>query len=314
MSESHAEAERATGPRLNPRGLWELLRETYREWNADNAPMLGAALAFYTTLSIAPLLIIIIGVVGIIVGKADVQSHILAEAREALGPESAAALQRLIETGYHPRRGLTATLIGLGLMVLGALRVFESLRNALNWVWGVRTDPAAGFFNAIRVRLLSFSMIMLAGLLLTLSLLASAALAAVSKIMDGAIPLPLGLYQMVDVLLSLALVTLLFALIYKFLPDVKISWSDVWMGSAVTALLFTVGKLLLGQYLGRSSVSSAYGAAGSLVVILLWVYYSAQIFFVGAEFTKVFARRYGSAITPGEYAVPLNHNCPGNPG
>jgi len=292
---------------LSLRGLGLLIRETYREWNADNAPQWGAALAFYTTFSIAPLLIIIIGFAGFIVGKAEVQGYILAEAHRTVGPESAAALQRLIDAGYQPRRGLTATFIGLGILVLGALRVFESLRLALNTLWGVRTQPGAGVGNSIRVRLLSFAMILGIGLLLMLSLLVSAGLAALTKFLHHTVPLPWAAFQMADFLISLLVVTLLFAAIYKFLPDVRIAWSDVWIGAGVTALLFTAGKLLLGLYLGRSTVGSAYGAAGSLVVILVWVYYSAQIFFVGAEFTKVYARRYGSAILPGQHAVALNH-------
>jgi membrane protein len=276
-------------PRKKPseaNSAWDFLAETYREWSQDRAVTLGAALAFYTTFSMAPLLIIVIAIFGVLIGEETVQAEILRRVNELIGPQGAAAVQMMIRNAYRPGTGFWATIIGVTVILVGSTSAFVMLKHALN-IWFV-----------IKERLLSFVMILIIGLLLVLSLTLSIALSFVTGFFGNLLPLPPVIIQGCDFVLSILLVTLLFALIYKVLPDVRIAWADVWIGSAVTALLFTLGKFLFGMYLARSSISSAYGAASSLAIILMWVYYSAQILLIGAELTQVYANRYGSRLKP----------------
>lgn len=276
---------------------WDILKETYHEWNQDNAPQLGAALAFYTIFSLAPIFIIIMAIVGYFLGKESVQIYILNEVSQLVGRDNAANLMNIIINSYKPGSGLKATIIAILLMLLGSTTIFVMLKNALNVIWGV-SQQERRYTALIKERFQSFVIVLLIGFFIFLSMTASSMLVTLHTLMESFFEIPIIFFQATDYILSITLLTFIFALLYKFLPDATIFWKDVWVGAAITALLFTLGKFLLGLYIAKSSVSSVYGAAGSLVAILLWVYYTAQIIFVGAEFTQVYARRYGSAIEP----------------
>ena len=256
---------------------------------------MGAALAYYTIFSIAPLLLIVISVAGLVFGRDAARGEIFAQLSGLMGAQGAMAVQGLLEAVNKPTEGIVATAIGIALLVVGATTVFGELQDALDRIWRAPArEQDTGLFNLLRVRLMSFSMIMGIGFLLMVSLVASAALAALGKWWS---PLFGGwetLAQTVNFAFSFVMVTIVFAMIYKVMPRVRVQWRDVWVGAAVTALLFTIGKHLIGLYIGKSSVASGYGAAGSLVVVLVWVYYSAQIFLLGAEFTWVYAHTFGS--------------------
>ncbi len=291
----------APGPRKRRpplRPVWDLLSETYKEWRKDNAQTLGAALAFYTTFSMAPLLIIVIAIFGVILGKETVQVEILRRAQELIGAQGAAAVKMMIGAAYRPGTGLAATIIGILVILVGSTSALVMLTHSLNIIWGANLNAKAPIWNLIKERLLSFAMILVIGLLLVLSLLLSIVLSFLTGFFQNLLPVPPFFIEVCDFVLSFLLITLLFAVVYKVLPNVKIAWADVWVGSAITALLFTLGKFLFGMYLARSSIRSAYGAASSLAIILMWVYYSAQVFLMGAELTQVYANRYGSQVKP----------------
>jgi membrane protein len=279
---------------------WILLKDTYAEWSKDNASQLGAALAFYMIFSLAPILIIIVALVGFVLGKESVSNYILGELTKVLGPDNASYVMTTIQSGYQAGSGLRATIIAIAIMLIGSTTVCVMLRNALNTIWGVPGEYR-GLLNMLRERLLSLLIIIFAGAFIFLSMIISSLLATMSFLLSNYVDIPLIFTSWVDNIVAIILLTFLFTMLFKVLPDVEIAWGDVWIGGAITALLFTLGKFLLGLYLARSTVSSAYGAAGSLVVILLWVYYSAQIIFLGAEFTQVFARKYGAEIVPKEH-------------
>jgi len=280
------------------RPVWDLLSETYQEWRKDNAQTLGAALAFYTTFSMAPLLIIVIAILGVILGKETVQVEIFRRTQELIGTQGPYAVKMMIEAAYRPGSGLTATIFGVLVILIGSTSAMVMLKQALNIMWGAKPDSKASVWNLVKERLLSFVMILVIGLLLMLSMMVSIAISFVAAFLQNWVPVPVFSIQMADWGLSILLITLLFAMMFKILPDVKIGWSDVWVGSAFTAILFTLGKFLFGLYLARSGISSAYGAASSLAIILIWVYYSAQVLFIGAELTQVYANRYGSRVKP----------------
>jgi membrane protein len=286
-------------PRL--REIGGLLAEAARGWDRDNAPRLGAALAYYTLFSVAPLLIVAIAVAALVFGQEAAQGRIVAELGGLLGEAGAHTLEQAIENSRQSAAGTLATLGALVTLFLGATGVFGELKSALNVVWDVESEPRhRGFVVGIlRNRLWSFAMVLAVGFLLLVSLLVSAALAAVQGALAPYFTDPGQVWEAVNTLASLALITVLFAMLFKFLPDTKVAWSDVWVGASLTSVLFAAGKSLIGLYLGRSSVSSVYGAAGSLVVLILWVYYAAQIFFFGAELTQAYARRHGSRTASG---------------
>ncbi len=288
------------------RALFSLLKETFQEWNEDKAPRLAAALAYYTAFSITPLLVVIISIAGLLFGRDAVQGRIRYEIQGMIGWQAAGAVQDMLANFSHPSSSILATIIGLVTLLLGAAGLFGQLQDALNTVWEVTPKPGLGIMGIVRQRFISFTMVLGIGFLLLVSLVVSAALATLSKWISIQIPGQDTLLQILNFVISFGVITLLFAMIYKVLPDVMISWRDVWMGAAVTALLFTIGKLLLGLYLGSSTIGSSYGAAGSFVVLLLWIYYSAQILLFGAEFTQVYARTYGSRIQPSRNAVLLS--------
>ena len=271
---------------LRPKELWSLLRQAVDAWVDDYAPSMGAALAYYTLFSIAPLLLIVIAVAGLAFGDQAARGEIFEQLNGLMGPEGAGAVEKLLQSADRPAEGVVATLTGVVLLVLGASTVFGELQNALDRIWRApERENASGWWSLIRTRLLSFGMILGIAFLLMVSLAMSAAISALGKWWGA---------HLVDLALNFALTAVLFGLIYKVIPRVRIAWRDVWIGAAVTALLFAVGKVLIGLYLGRSSVASAYGAAGSLVVMMVWVYYSAQIFLLGAEFTRAYAYAHGS--------------------
>jgi membrane protein len=284
---------------------FDLIKASFKGWRDDGSLDLGAALAYYTIFSLAPLLLIVTAVAGLVWGREAVQGQLVSQIQGIVGPQGAQAIQTMIANAGQHGSGVLATILGLMTILFGATGAFAQLQSALDRVWNVEPKPGAGIWSFVRTRLISFGMILGIGFLLLVSLVLTAAVAAVGNWATGLLPGGEALVNGLTFAASFALTTLLFAMIYKVLPDVEIAWRDVWIGAAVTALLFTIGKLLIGLYIAKSSVASAYGAAGSLVILLLWVYYSSQILFLGAEFTEVYATRYGSRIRPSKHAVPV---------
>ena len=288
---------------MSPKVLLKLLIESFKEWQADNASRLAAALAYYTVFSLSPLLIMAIAIAGALFGEDAAKGEIVGQIQGLVGEEGARVIETAIRNANQPDISSVASLISVGVLLFGASGVFAQLQDALNTVWNVKAKPDQGVMNFVRKRVLSFSAVLGIGFLLLVSLILSAVLSALSKYMGHLIPGADFLWQIVNQVVSFGIITSLFALMYKFLPDVKIKWDDVWIGASITAFLFSIGKFALGLYLGRGSFGSTYGAAGSLIVILAWVYYSAQILFFGAEFTQVYSRKYGSRIVPDKNAV-----------
>jgi membrane protein len=277
---------------------FELVKQAASEWIDRDVSRLGAALAFYTLFAIAPLFVIVLAIAGLWFGEEAARRELFSQVSGLVGSEGGEAIQALVSAANRPKTGAWATVIAVATLFVGATGVFIQLQDALNSIWGVRRKPGRGLRNFIRDRLLSFALIVGIGFLLLVSLVLSAGLSALGKFMSGLLPAQETIWQGINFVISFGVITLLFAIIFKVLPDARIAWRDVWIGAIITALLFNLGKHLLGLYLGRSSVASAYGAAGSLVIVLLWVYYSAQILFFGAKFTQIYANRYGSHIEP----------------
>ena len=273
-------------------GAFDLVRDAFTDWRRDNAGRLGAALSYYTLFSLAPLLIVAIAVAGFFFGREAAQGQIVAQLQGLVGDAGARAVQDMIEHSRHPAAGVLATIIGLGTLFLGATGAFTELKSALNVVWDVK-DEGGGVLSLLRGRLWAFAMVLAVGFLLLVSLLISAALAGADGFFAW-MGVPQAMAQLVNSTVSFLVITVLFALLFKYLPDTRIDWRDVWVGALLTSALITVGKLFIGLYLGRSSVASVYGAAGSVVVLVVWVYYAAQIFFFGAEVTQAYAHRHGS--------------------
>ncbi len=268
---------------------------------------MGAALAFYTLFSVAPILIIALALAGYLFGAHTAETDLLSQLRELTGDAGAEALRNLLSSAHYSDKKGVAAAVGLITLLVGATSVFGELQRALDVIWGIpegKTDGA--WWELVRRRLLSFGMVLGVGFLLLVSLLASAALAALGGWLESRFPVLRIVLPVLDVAMSFGMTVLLFAMIYKYIPRQAIAWRDVWIGAGVTAFLFTVGKSLIGIYLGRSSFSSAYGAAGSLIVLLLWIYYSAQIFLLGAEFTRVFAYTRGSHVAHGALDAPAH--------
>jgi membrane protein len=285
-----------TNSAKNPKALWNLLKDTAAKWSQDQAPRLGAALAYYATFSLAPLLVITVAISGLVLGRKAATDQIVAGIQGLVGEDSATTIQAMIAKSNQPATGIITSLFGLAALLFGASGVFGELQQSLNAIWEIKPKPKRGLLATIRDKFFSFGMVLSTGFLLLISLVISAGLAAVRNNVTGLMPGWDVIPQMMNFIISIAVITVLFALIFKYVPDAKIAWADVWIGAALTALLFTIGKALIGLYIGYSSLSSTYGAAASLVVILLWVYYSAQILFFGAEFTRVYATTYGSCI------------------
>ncbi|MBD2307741.1 YihY/virulence factor BrkB family protein [Chroococcidiopsis sp. FACHB-1243] len=272
--------------------IWLLLKDTAVEWQEDKASLWAAAIAFYTIFSIAPLLIIAIAIAGAVFGRDAAESQTVAQIQELIGQQGAQAVQAIIQNAQQPGAGGTlATLFGIATLLLGASGVFAQLQEALNVIWDVNPQPGLNIRGFLQKRLLSFAIVLVIGFLLLVSLLASAALAAIANFFGHLFPTWIQLGRILNFIFSLIGTTLLFALIYKVLPDIKIAWSNLWIGATTTALLFALGKYFIGLYLGNSSIGSSYGAASSLVIVLIWVFFSAQILLLGAEFTQVYAKR-----------------------
>ncbi len=277
------------------KGVSDLFKAAAVNWVQDFAQSMGAALAFYTIFSIAPLLLIVISVAGIVFGKEAAYSEMFAQLQGMLGTAGASAVRELLESADRPAESVVATLFGIVLLFIGATSVFAELQDALNRIWRApQRVHSSGLWGILRARLLSFGMILGIGFLLIVSLAFSAVLAALGKWWSPIYSGWGGLANSVEISLSALLVTAVFAMIYKTMPRVTVAWSDVWVGAAVTAVLFLGGKFLIGVYIGRSGITSSFGAAASLIVVLLWVYYSAQIFLFGAEFTWAYSHKFGS--------------------
>jgi membrane protein len=277
------------------RAIADLFKAAARNWLADHAQSMGAALAFYTIFSIAPLLLIVIAVAGFVFGEEAARGEIYAQLRGMLGSTGALAVQGLLESARRPADNVPAAVFGIGVLFIAATSVFAELQDSLDRIWRAPRRPGhSGLWRLVRARLLSFGMILCIGFLLVVSLAFSAAMAALSRWWDPQSQSWITFSGATEAGLSLLLVTAVFALIYKAMPHASIRWRDVWVGAGVTAVLFVAGKFVIGLYIGRSGVASAFGAAASLIVVLLWVYYSAQIFLFGAEFTWVYSHRYGS--------------------
>jgi membrane protein len=279
---------------MSAKSLLEPIKETFQEWQRDKAMRLSAALAFYTVFSLAPLLLIVVAIAGSVFGPQAIQGHLVDEFTTLVGKPAAEQIETMIQNAYDPSSGRIATVVGTVTLLLGAMGVFGQLKDALNTVWGAAPRHGSGLWGFIRGYVLSLAMVVGIAFLLLASLVVSAVLSAFGKWAADMLPASTGLLQVLNFVVSFAVIAVLFAMIFKVLPDVRIGWRDVWVGGGVTAFLFSIGKTFIGLYLGRSSVASVFGAAGSLAVLLVWVYYSAAVFLFGAEFTEVYSRRWGS--------------------
>ena len=320
-------ASRADGPgrgwlqrwrsRVEGRRWFILSRETMKKFFEDRVPMLGAAVAYYTLFSLAPLLVIALAIAGFFFGDEASSGQLAATLGGLLGAQGAQAVQEMVANARRPGAGALATLLGVAALLVGAGGVFGQLQIAMDTIWDVERRKGRGVRGFLKDRFFSFAMVVGVGFLLLVSLLVSAGLSVMGSFLSGTLPGGVALWQALNVVISLAVLSLLFALLFKVVPDVEVAWRDTIVGGILTAVLFTLGKFLIGLYLGRGAVGSTYGAAGSLVVVLVWIYYSAQIFFLGAEFTQVYANRYGSGSRPDRDAVALepdDPNAPPSPG
>lgn len=278
--------------------VYELLNDTIRTCIDGDVISQGAALSYYTVFAIAPLFIIALAIAGFWFGEDAARRELFGQVNQLVGKEGGDAIQSLVAAANKSKAGLWATWIAGGTLAVAATGVFVQLQNSLNKLWHVRHTPGRGLRNFIRHRLLSLAMVLGIGFLLLVSLVCSAALAALGNFIGDYVSETEIFLKVSNFIISLGIITALFAMIFKFLPDVKIAWRDVWLGGFLTALLFNIGKFLIGIYIGRSSITSVYGAMGSLVVVLLWVYYSAQILFFGAQFTRIYANRFGVKPEP----------------
>jgi membrane protein len=286
---------------------FSLLKQTFREWLEDKAPQLGAALAYYTVFSLAPLVLVLLAIIGVVFrdDPAGAWNKITQQMSYFLDPSAVQVVQNIAQKASQPGKSTLATIIGIALALFGATGVFGQLQDALNTIWGVKAKPGTGIWGFLRSRFLSFAMVAGICFLLLVSLAIEALLKGFSHYVQSVLPGGIVVALAVYVIFDFAVVVLLFAMIFKFLPDVEIQWRDVWVGAVITAVLFGIGKWLLGLYLGSGAAGSAYGAASSLITLLLWVYYSSQILLFGGEFTQVYAARAGREFKPSEYAVRI---------
>jgi membrane protein len=289
------------------KSIWQFLKTTINEWVEAEPFQLAAALSYYTLFSLAPLLLIAIGVAGFVFGREAAQNQIVETLQGMIGQDSATTVQEMIQASNEkPKTGMISTVIGFVALLFGAGGVVGQLQTSLNKIWEVTPKPGQGIWGFIRQRFFSFAMVLSIGFLLLVSLVVTAVLSSFTGMLRSLLGDATFVAHAIDIVVSFGFVTLLFALIYKYVPDVEIEWRDVWVGAALTAILFTVGKYLIGLYIGTSGVSSTFGAAGSLITILVWVYYSSLIFFLGAEFTRVYATQYGSGVAPAENAQQMD--------
>lgn len=305
--------DRASGPpqrRFRIGDVFSIVKETAKDWNDDNASRLAAALSCYTLLSLAPLVVLAVSIAGLAFGDEAARGHISRELGGLVGGEAAGAVEAVVENAKAPERGILNAIVGIAVLLFGASGVFAELQASLNTIWEVKAKPEEGIKGLIRQRFFSFAMVLAVAFVLLVSLVVSASLAAIGGFFEQYLPGGEALWQIVNFLVALAVTTALFALIFKVIPDAEIRWKDVWIGGLLTAVLFALGKLALGLYIGKSGVTSSFGVAGSLVALVIWVYYTSQIVFLGAEFTQVYARRYGGQIRPSPHAVPTDAPSP----
>jgi membrane protein len=282
---------------------WSVLKETAVDWYDDRAPRLAASLAYYALLSAAPLILLVISIAGLAFGDEAARGQIARAIGGVVGEQAAVGIQSIANAVHQTDSGVVGSVVGIAVLLFGASGAFGELQAALNEICKVAPKPGRGWRGLVFDRFFSFAMVMGVAFLLMVSLVVSAALSALGTFLQNSLPGGEAVWQVLNFVISLGVVTFLFALIMKFVPDAQIRWRDVWVGAAVTALLFIVGKTAFGLYLGKSNIASSYGAASSLVALVLWIYYSSQILFFGAEFTQVYARRFGAAVKPGKNAV-----------
>ena len=284
----------------------KLVKEAGNAWVSDYAPSMGAALSYYSVFSMAPLLLVVISIAGLVFGEEAVRGEVFGQLHSLLGADAAKAVQAILASvSDKPAQGVLSTVIGIAVLLIGATSVFGELQDALDRIWRAPVrNRSGGLWGLVRARLLSFGMVLGIAFLLMISLVTGAAVSALDKWWAGAFAGWEVLAQVLNMVLGFALTTCVFAMIYKIMPRVQVQWRDVWVGAVVTALLFTIGRLLIGTYIGESGVASAFGAAGSLIVVFVWVYYSAQIFLIGAEFTWVYAKTFGSMRHLADDEVP----------
>ena len=279
---------------MRPREIAGLVREALRGWSDDEAASMGAALAFYTLFSMAPLLLLVISIAGLVIGTDTARGLIFDQLNDLLGAKGAGAVEAILKAADNKEKGLIAAAVSFATLILGATSVFAELRRDLDRIWKHKAERTRGVWRIIGARLWSFGLVLTIGFLLMVSLALSAGVTAFGSLLATYVTGAAFILRALEFLVSFVVITGLFAMIYKMLPSVRLAWSDVWVGAATTSLLFWVGKYLIGLYLAKSAVASPFGAAGTLVVVIVWVYYSAQIFFLGAEFTRAYAVRRGS--------------------
>ena len=296
---------------IRPAHLLQLAVKAVKAWSGDYAPSMGAAISYYTIFSLAPLLVIVIAIAGAVFGREAVTGAIVAQLGGLIGEQGAGLIQNVVTSATLSGDGLWAGLISGAVLIMGATSVFAELQSALDRVWHVPpSEKPKGVWSVVKARILSFGLVLGIGFLLIVSLAVSAGIAAFSKFTAGVLPAYELLLQVVNTAVSLGIFTLLFAMIFKLMPSTPIAWRDVWVGAGTTAVLFEIGKVLIGLYLGKSSTAHAFAAAGSLVVLLAWVYYAAQIFLLGAEFTKAFADDHGSRKAASAMAHSMSEKSP----
>ncbi|HEX8599091.1 MAG TPA: YihY/virulence factor BrkB family protein [Chloroflexia bacterium] len=287
---------------MNDRSLLGLVKETFQDWTQDKASRLGAALAYYAIFSIGPMLVVAMAVAGFVFDEAAAKGQITGTMSRVFDKDTADFIQGLVSSASEPRAGTIASIVGAGTLLLSAMGIFGQLKDALNTIWEVEPVPGGGIVATLTKNLLSFGMLLAVGFLLVVSQVINALLSTLGPFLSETLPGGALLWNAVNYAITLAVIALLFAMIFKFVPDIKVGWKEVLIGGAVTATLFLLGQIALGIYLSLGNVGSAFGAAASLVVVLVWIYYSAQILFLGAEFTQVYANRYGSGMSPARHA------------
>ncbi len=290
------------------RALWTILKETVTDWKDDNAPRLAAALAYYTLLSIAPLIVFAVSAVGLLYGDEAARGQIANEIGSVVGAQAGEAIEGIASSARDRSTGVLSSIVGVIVLLFGASGVFGELQTSLDTIWEVKPKPGRGIVGAIKDRFFSFTMVMGVAFLLLVSLVMSTVIAGLGHFMESSLPGGEALWTILNFVISLGLVTVIFALVLKVVPDVKIAWAPVWVGAFTTAVLFTLGKFAIGLYLGKSTFTSSYGAAGSVVALVVWVYYSAQILFFGAELTQVYARHTGAKLQPDEKSVNVHEH------
>ena len=290
--------------KVTAKGIWQVLKDSFKGFSEDKVPKMSGSLAYYTVFSMGPLLIVIIYLAGLFLGQAAVEGNLYNQLQGILGSDTAKQLEDMVKNASINEKGGMAATIGVIVLIIGATTVFGEIQDSINTIWGLKSSPKVGFVKLLVTRLLSFGMIATLGFLLLVSLGVSAVVAALGEQLQQLIPgVSMVLMYIIDFAVTLTIISVLFAIVFKVLPDANVSWKDVFPGAIATALLFILGKFAISLYISKSDIGSTFGAAGSLVVLLVWVYYSSMLLYLGAEFTKYFAVHFGSRITPNKYAV-----------